>query len=263
MLRRTLLLMTLLSMQSACDSDQTISEDEMSAGEMSAGEMSADEMSAGEMSAGEMSADEMSSPVGSNLIPPLELMTTQDFARAFMLIERVTNQAVRAYCEQCPDLSGACKRAFVRYRNDETFAACLLDEADMATQNLLSEATQCERQVANDIVECLGALSACDQSAFTECVSEVARHMCFERQPLADLRDACYSMQGTFICDNGEQISSARHCNGQFDCADESDESISCIPTFICDSGAEIPVTFLCDDTYDCVGGEDELPENC
>ena len=268
MLRRTLLLITLFSMQSACDSDQTTSAGEMSAGEVSAGEMSAGEMSAGEMSAGEMgagemSAGEMSSPMGSNLVPPLEIMTAQDLARGFMLIENVMNHAVRVYCDQCPDLSGACERALTRYNSDETFAACLLSEADVVTQNLLLEAVQCERQVANDIVECLGGLSACDQSAFTECVSEVERQMCFARQEITDLQDACYSMQGVFICDSGEQVSSEQRCDGALDCADGSDESSSCPPPFRCEDGSDIPTTWLCDGTPDCAGGEDELPASC
>ena len=61
---------------------------------------------------------------------------------------------------------------------------------------------------------------------------------------------------GSFVCDNGEEIPADWENDGEEDCSDGSDENSS--GTFSCDNGEQIPADWENDGEEDCSDGSDE-----
>ena len=65
--------------------------------------------------------------------------------------------------------------------------------------------------------------------------------------------------EGTFVCDNGEEIPAEWENDGEIDCQDGSDENESGGGgTYTCDNGQVIPASWVNDGEEDCEDGSDE-----
>lgn len=77
--------------------------------------------------------------------------------------------------------------------------------------------------------------------------------------------DCGNSTNGTFMCDDGTEISMLLVNDGNDDCAggeDEFDDSGEHNGTFMCDDGTEISMSLVDDGNDDCAGGEDEFGDS-
>ena len=64
--------------------------------------------------------------------------------------------------------------------------------------------------------------------------------------------------EGTFVCDNGEEIPADWENDGEVDCDDGSDENGGSGGTYTCDNGQVIPASWVNDGEEDCEDGSDE-----
>jgi hypothetical protein len=84
-----------------------------------------------------------------------------------------------------------------------------------------------------------------------------------EEQVGAWMDEVSSSGNGTFVCDNGEEIPAEWENDGWEDCSDGSDENEqSAGATFTCDNGETIPASWEDDGEEDCSDGSDENDES-
>jgi len=78
-----------------------------------------------------------------------------------------------------------------------------------------------------------------------------------EEQVGAWMEEIAPEENGTFVCDNGEEIPAEWENDGEIDCEDGSDEDESG-GTYTCDNGQVIPEAWVNDGEEDCEDGSDE-----